>query len=332
MRRVLAISVTRIGDTLLTTPALRALGQQPGVQLDVLAHPKRMEVLEHLPFIHHLGAITPKRARWCGWISANLSAKPYDTAVVWGQDGPLVRYALRVARQVVAFRQTDPSLNDRLLSAVALPPRGEHAVRERLRLLPPLGVAEAGQGLSYVVTPEESAWAAALLQREQPGARLRVGLQLKSFHTKSHRDWPLGHFEAFVERLLARYPDAGVVVLGGPESRAEAAALAARFPGKVLPLSGRLSLRQAGAVMSHLGLYLGVDTGPTHLAGAVGIPMVALYHCAYPSSVYGPLERRQCVLIDHPALARGECGIDVSMAEISVDQVWDAATSLLEGQ
>lgn len=326
MERILAINVSRIGDTLLTTPALRALGQREGVVLDVLAHPKRREVLEGLPFIHRLGSITPTRAKWWLALRCLLGKKPdYDLAVVWGQDEPLVRYALARARRVVAYCQTDEGLNRRLAPAVPLPDRTLHAVRQRLALVTPLQLPLQGEWLSYQVQPEEKAWARALLAEKGP-CQPWVGLQLKSFHTKSHRDWPLAHFHQLVTRLLQAYPQAGVLILGGPESRAEAAEMAAHFPGKVLPLSGRLSLRQAGAVMSCLDLYVGVDTGPSHLAGALGIPMVVLYHCAYPASVYGPLERPQAQTIDHPALARGDQAVTHSMADIGVDQVWQAVT------
>lgn len=329
MERILAINVSRIGDTLLATPALRALGQRQGVILDVLAHPKRREVLEGLPFIHRLGSITPTRAKW--WLAFRwlLGRKPdYDLAVVWGQDEPLVRYALARARRVVACCQEDRALNQQLDPPVPVPDRTLHAVRQRLALVTPLQLPLQGEWLSYQVKPEEKAWAQALLA-EKGACGPWVGLQLKSFHTKSHRDWPLDSFCQLVERLLKAYPQAGILILGGPESRGEAAEMAARFPGKVLPLSGRLSLRQAGAVMSCLDLYVGVDTGPSHLAGALGIPMVVLYHCAYPASVYGPLERPLAQTIDHPALAQGDQAVTHSMADIGVDQVWAAVAERL---
>ncbi|MBL8523737.1 MAG: hypothetical protein JNN20_08615, partial [Betaproteobacteria bacterium] len=51
-KRVLAINVTRIGDTLLATPALRALAAFfPNARITCLGHPKRVEVVEHLPYL-----------------------------------------------------------------------------------------------------------------------------------------------------------------------------------------------------------------------------------------------------------------------------------------
>ncbi|MCE9571511.1 MAG: hypothetical protein K8R10_16135, partial [Rhodocyclales bacterium] len=60
-RRILVINVSRIGDTLLATPAIRALAAAwPEASLDVLGHPNRVEVLEHLPFVRRVGSISKK--------------------------------------------------------------------------------------------------------------------------------------------------------------------------------------------------------------------------------------------------------------------------------
>ena len=73
---VLVIIVARIGDTLLVTPALRALKAAiPHGRLTVLAHPKRLEVLQHLPFIDALEGITKTSARARGWGSASAGRR-----------------------------------------------------------------------------------------------------------------------------------------------------------------------------------------------------------------------------------------------------------------
>jgi heptosyltransferase-3 len=80
--------------------------------------------------------------------------------------------------------------------------------------------------------------------------------------------------------------------------------------------------------MAGLDLYIGVDTGPTHIAGALGIPMVALYHCAYPGRNLAPLQHPACAAIEHP-LTGTSVDIAASMADIPVDAVVQAAMDLL---
>jgi heptosyltransferase-3 len=76
--------------------------------------------------------------------------------------------------------------------------------------------------------------------------------------------------------------------------------------------------------MNQLDLYIGVDTGPTHIMGALHRPMVALYHGYSPSTLLAPLEHPCLYVVDHPQ-AGPNCSPDESMAAIPVDAVWHAS-------
>jgi heptosyltransferase-3 len=326
--RLLAICVARIGDTLLATPALRALrAAVPRGSLTVLAHPKRRVLLQHLPFIDRLGSIEKHQASWRGW----LSGKAYDWGVVYGEDAALVRYALRVCRHVVAQRQKDETLNRRLACVIAPATEFQIAVDERLRLAIALGAPVKGRALSYRITPEEQAQARSRLRTLLPGTARFVGLQLQSFPSKAYRDWPVEKFHSLAQRLLQQ-DGIGIVVLGGPESvrigEDFARRLSAHFPGRVASLAGQTTLREGAAVIGELDLYVGVDTGPTHLAGALGVPMVALYHCRHRGRWLAPQEHPALSVIEHPT-PDASCGNDTSMAEIPLELVAQAAEQRL---
>ena len=323
--QALAIIVARIGDTLLVTPALRALKSAlPQGRLSVLANPKRLEALQHLSFIDALDGITKTRAQTRGWIGR----KAYDVAIVYGRDAALARYALRASRQVIAFEQDDAALNAQLSPAVAEPVSPMHAVAHRALLLAPLGIEVSDARLAWQLTADERAWA-----RDWRGKHLRagaplVGLQIASFPTKALRDWPVSNFAELIGRILAAHAGARFVLLGDAAAAEKAAPLLAAYPRVLALAAGRLSLRQSAALMARLDLYVGVDTGPTHIAGALGIPMVALYHCAYPGRNLAPQQHPACVMIEHPLT--GKCrDTTAAMADIPVDTVWQAAMQLL---
>jgi heptosyltransferase-3 len=323
---ILVINVSRIGDTLLITPALRALAAAwPQARLTVLGHPKRIEILQHLPFVAETGSITKGRAGWRG----RFGGQRWDVALVYGFDRPLVAYALRSASRVVAFRQDDAALDARLFRCVEPPAfQAEHAALLQLHLTRALGVPDAGLRLAYAVTQAEAASARALLAARLPrAARPLVGLQVASFPTKGYRDWPVEHFAALCQRIVTQWPDAHLVLLGGELDRERNRSLAARFPGRASSFAGELSLRQSAALMNELDLYVGVDTGPTHIMGALDRPMVALYHCYSPSRLLRPLDRERCYVVDHPR-AEG-CSPETPMAEIPVDAVWQSVARAL---
>ena len=317
-RSILVVNVSRIGDTLLITPALRALAKAfPGAEITALGHPKRVEVLEHLPWLARTGGISKATAP----LRARIGGSRYDLALVYGFDAPLVEYALRAARRVVAFRQQDDELNRRLHVAVAPPAdRASHSVHLALQLTDALAVAHDGYRLNYQVTAEESAWAERELSAATSGTR--VGLQLASFPTKAYRDWPEEHFIALAGRMRERWPDLHFMIFGGEEDRDRAARVAARI-GPCTVFAGKLSLRQTAALMSHLELYVGVDTGPTHIMGCFDIPLVAMYHCYSPSRLIGALDHPLFFPVDHPR-PYSTCTVDTPMAELPVERVLEA--------
>lgn len=322
------IAVARIGDTLLITPALRALAAQwPRAQITFLGHPKRVEVMEHLPFLAASGPISKHRAPWRGW----LSRGKWDLALVYGFDRPLVAYALRTAKHVVAFRQGNAALDTRLLRCVEPPPfQSDHAVPMRLALTRAIGLPDAGLRLSYAVTDAERDAARALLASRGLGAaKPLVGIQVRAFPTKAWRDWPIAHFAALCGRIVERWPGAHFLLFGGADDRPRTEELVARLPGRVTSLAGELDLRASSALMRELDLFIGLDSGPTHIVGAFDVPLIGLYHCLTPSRAIKPLERPRCYVVDHPAA--GGCTPETQMGDIPVDAVWAKVVEALPG-
>jgi heptosyltransferase-3 len=314
------INVTRIGDTLLVTPALRAIASfWPRAEIDVLGHRRRIEVLAGLPFLRRVGGIS-KRSAWCrGW----FLARSYDLAFVYGFDTALVRYALRVSKHVAAFQQRDRDLNRQLGTVVAPPSfQSDHAVRQAFSLPAAVGVKFDGGRLSYVVTTAERSWAAARITKDWPReAKPIVGLQIASFPTKGYRDWPIEHFIELCKRICERWPKAHFAIFGGSKELKRIELIKSILGSVATVYAGRLSLRETGALMSQLDLYIGVDTGPTHLMSSFDIPLVSLYHGSARSELIAPLEHPYLYTIDGPSAVSGDSN-EASMAKISVDLVF----------
>ena len=327
-RTVLALVVSRIGDTLLCTPALRAMKETwPDCQLTVMAHPGRLPLLVGLPWIDVLLPWRP----WRRWLTLLPGAARYDLAFVFHPDRRQLDFARRSAVRVVTEAIPGLAANERLLMP-ALPAEPMVAVEQRLRLVRAAGADSTDQRLAYEVSAEERQSAQARLAAlGVAGHHPLVALQLKSFPTKAHRDWPAESFAALIGCLAERYPDARFVVTGDAQSVADALRLGARFPGLVVSLAGQCGLREAAAVLAQMDLYVGVDTGPTHLAGALGVPMVALYHAAYPGRYLAPRQHPRCSIIEHPMTGCAGAA-QADMAAISVEKVFEAAVASLQAQ
>lgn len=327
---VLAMVVARIGDTLLVTPALRALKQSFG-RLTVLAHPKRLEVLRNLSFIDDLGGISKNTA----WLKALISPR-YGLAVCYGREPALFRYCIQTADRVIAFDYPElRGLSGKTVTRVPVPPESSmHAVDERSLLVEAAGVSVGDKRLAYVVTPDERTFAGQWLARHgRLGNDLLIGLHPFSFPTKSHRNWPLENFLELAVRIVGQYPASHILLMGDAGARWPLAVLKETLRERCTIAAGTLTLRQYAALLERLSLYVGVDTGPTHIAGALRVPMVALYHPAYPGRNLMPIGHPRCIALEHShSMATTGTG-DLKgneMKLITVDEVWNAVRRAMD--
>lgn len=325
--KILIINVTRIGDTLFGVPSIRAIARHyPGAEITVLAHPNRYEVLEHLPYVQHAGGITKKSAWYRGWFG-----KRYDKAFVWGFDAPLIRYAARVSKEVIAHRQVDAAIN-KLIDHIVEPPRhkANHVVKQLLTLPEGVGITTANHRIDLVLTDTERSWARdTLTDRGVTVNNLLIGFQTTSFHTRPYRDWPIENFLELANRITATHPQTRFILFGGRDGLERNQALAADLGERCISFANQLSLRQTAAIMSYLNVYVGVDTGPTHIMSTFDIPIVGLYHAKSKTHHTGPLQHPRDYCINHP-VDESDADETTPMADISVDQVFEQLTRALE--
>ena len=327
--RVVVICVARIGDTLLSTPVLQAIKDAcPDGEVTCLAHPKRLEILQGLSCIDRLAGITKKTAWWQG----RLGAKRWDYALVYGRDDELEKYALRAAHRVIGFARAGAEGQSPLFHVAVAPPANiVHAVDERLMLAQALGIQARSRRLLYQISAPEMAAADRWVRHRirSDGKRL-IGLQFASFPTKAYRDWSVDHVIALGNKILQRYDDVTLLCLGGSADARKGQAVATALGSRCENIAGELTLRESSAVMSRLSLYIGVDTGPTHVAGALGIPMVVLYHCRHRGRHLMPLEHPAPIVVIEHSQTDQDCSTETPMSDISVDAVWAAVQRTLE--
>lgn len=338
--RILAIHVARIGDTLLTTAALRHLSNiYPNAQIDFFGHMKRIEVLEHLPYLRHVGGISKKSACFKGWCAKLMGREPYDLAFVWGHDAELVAYARRVSERVVISRQLDETVNQMADQVVEFPNDTNLLSEADDKPLAQwiLDVVEQGtqtKAISlytdYVVTPTESQAAKKLLEQFTASADCQlIGLVIESHSTGAHRDWPIENFVSLAQQLQAEQPSRYFVLIGGKLPDAKVQALQAVLRDHLINLSGKLSLRESAAVINVLDLYVAVDTGPSHIAAALGTPSVVMFHCMRSGEyLLAPIYPERLTIVNHPT-ARQACDFETPMSAIAVEIVGDACRRML---
>ncbi|WP_187653919.1 glycosyltransferase family 9 protein [Xenorhabdus sp. PB62.4] len=326
-QNILIINIARFGDTLLMTPVIRALkAKWPKANIDIFAHKKTKEILENIPELNELKAFSKGKAKWSGW----FFRRNYDLALVYGNDNALLQYAKRKAKLTVYFSPISEAKSDEY--TVAKPQELMPAQQERALLINALGVEVTDWRLQYCMSLSEEEYARDFLRRQGLEQQLKIGFQLQSFPAKAYRDWPVEHFYELAQRIYRDYPHAHILLLGSKDGEESAQILAEKLgTSRCSSLAGKTTMRQNAAIMSRLNLYVGVDTGTTHLAGALGIPMVALYHSFHPGRFLAPQQHSKLAVIEHPVDYNQATRKD-TMSAISVDQVWHSVQKLLESE
>jgi ADP-heptose:LPS heptosyltransferase len=130
------------------------------------------------------------------------------------------------------------------------------------------------------------------------GGGLKVGMHVSG--GRAIKQWPEGRFRDVAEHLVTNR-SATIVLTGSPADRAQVELVRAALPpNRVLDLSADVSLLTAAAVIEQLDLFVTGDTGPMHLANAVGTPIVAVFGPSDPRR-YAPRGVRDTVVrIDLP--------------------------------
>lgn len=122
------------------------------------------------------------------------------------------------------------------------------------------------------------------------------------------KDWGDRAWHAVLHRLADQLPGWGLLMVGAAEERQRSDALRSSWRGASLNACGMLSVRASAALLSQARIYVGHDSGPMHLAAAVGVPCVAVFSSRNLPGQWFPFGATHRVLY-HRISCQG-CGLD----------------------
>ncbi|HMK44531.1 MAG TPA: glycosyltransferase family 9 protein [Dissulfurispiraceae bacterium] len=333
-RRFLVVSTTGIGDTLWGTPAIAALRTTfPDCYIGVLTNRAGMEVLTHNPSIDDLFLFS-KGSR--GILSFSilirrLRAEKFDTAIVFHASDRIVLplCVLAGASNVIGFVNRHKGL-DKLLTIPVAPLPGIHAVEARFALMRSLGVQQGDEKLILNLTEEERIAA----RRKLVSCGIDANAIIIGMHPGAQdvfKRWPLNYFQE-VGNALRQHIPCRIIITGGESESSLARSLASKIDD-ALSFAGQLSLRETAALISKMSLLISNDTGPMHIASAVGTPLVALF-CATESTICGPYKTDNALVIQKqktcsPCVGK-KCKMPSCLEQITPKEVIEAAFLQME--
>ncbi len=143
--------------------------------------------------------------------------------------------------------------------------------------------------------------------------------------------WPAAHFAELMNRAQAHFGGSAVFV-GSGDDTALSQQVIANLRGPSLDLTGKTSLPRLAATLSLADVMVGNDTGPLHLAAALGRPCVAPYTCTRVAR-HGPYTQAANCVETSVACAGSylkKCGNMVCMPELTADRLWPKLAEVLD--
>lgn len=349
--RVALIRLGAMGDCVYTFPVVSALKARfPEGEIVWIVEARNQDIPRLHPGVDEVIVVDTKRwrqglfsgmfgrvAEEAGAIRRSLRQRTFDIAldpqglIKSGAIAWLTQAPVRIGFARVACRE---GMNVLFTTRRVEPPDG-HIVRKNLSLLAPLGVKVQSPDFGIRVTGDAEARILAMLQQ----AGIGQGDQVVGIHpgVGHHRKrWDPDRYAQVGDRLQDR-EGARVILTAGPGEEALARRVASRM--RIGPvIMPPLRAEELAAFLSRCDLFIGGDTGPLHLAAALGCRTVAIYGPSDPIRVAPAGEghsvhKKQCPCGWKPGLYFNRHCPDVPcLGAITVDEVAASATAMLESR
>ena len=310
-KRILVRGVNWLGDAVMTTPALLRLREKfPGAHITLLTPEKLRDLYRHHPAVNEIISITPGEGV-CA-VSGKLRDKNFDLALIFPNSprSALEAYFARIPRRLgyarpwrnlflthtvpsrsgyAPMHKRTPAEIQRLIAQPNPPhtsqtPAAAHQLHEYLHLVGALGASTEPAAPALYMHPNEVLGMDWSRPQSAPTDHI-IGLNPGAEYGPAKR-WPIERF-AEVANELNRKLSCQFLIFGGAGDVPLTEQLVGLLPipaskGQVVSLAGKTNLRDLMAGLKLCDVLLSNDTGPMHLAAALGTPVVVPFGSTSP--------------------------------------------------
>ena len=293
IKRIIIIRLAPLGETVLTTPVIRALRQHfTDADITYLVAPSREDLVSANP---HLNDVITYQSSVPKLVS-QLWKRKFDMAVILQ---PTFRLVLLTFLARIPFRigfETN-SGGKRLLQSSVLNNTEQHETQRYLDVVRAIGIEVADDEPEVFVDEKGKAWRNDFLANQNLNdGRPIIGLNPGA--GTSYRRWSVDNFTIIGDMLHDAY-EAHILITTGP-TECELAQQVKKQMTHTPTIVDSVTPMQLAALLQHCNLYISNDTGPMHLSVAAKTPTIALFGGSSPTQWGPPWDK-------HTVIARQEC-------------------------
>jgi heptosyltransferase-2 len=339
-KRILIVRTDRIGDVLLSTPVIKALRDSyPNAYMAMIVSPYAKDIVEGNPYLDEV-IIYDKDGKHKSWVRSikfarNLKKKKFDLTIILHPTNRvhLVTFFARIPKRVGYDRKLGFLLTDKIRHTKQL---GEkHELEYALDLVRYLGIEPKDKSLFMPIKPESEKWVEELFQQEGIEKTDKL-LVIHPGASCPSKIWPSERFAEVADRLMEKY-GFKVLLIAGPKDIKIAQEVIKKMRHPAVNLAGKTSVSQLATILKKCQLFISNDSGPVHIASAVGIPVISIFgrnQKGLSPLRWGPLGRKDRVL--HKEVGCIECLAHNCVKEfaclkaISVEEVLNTVDLILK--
>ncbi len=281
MNKILLVRTDRIGDVVLTTPVIKILRDRfPNAHLAFLTGPSTNSIVQGNPYLNEVIIYDKKNKHRSIWntikFSRELKQKNFDAAIVFNPSrrNHLFTFFARIPKRIGYRRKSGFLLTHSFEDKKSEGIKSESFYNEDL--LQPLGIAPIhSRDLYFPLDDNHESRIDTLLKNagvKAPFVTLNVSASCPS------KRWPIQNFILLCQLIFEKLHYS--IVLIGESSLCEEVVKKVHCP--IISFDEKLSLQELAALLKKSKVHITGDTGPMHIASAVGTPIVSIFGRTLP--------------------------------------------------
>lgn len=335
VKNILVMSSTAIGDTLLSTPAIKAVRERyPDAKIIANLNIKNMELFENNP---HINGIIPYYGGYKRFFRTirEFRKHRFDLVLIFHGNEPQATPMAYLSGAKFIVKVPNTNEYKFLLSNREPLVKGEdmgHGIERRLKAAALVRCSDKDKKMVLPVEAEDEVAVFKFLEKEGiRGNDVVIGFQVGA--STVSRMWFAGRFVELGKKLIAVYPMVKIVITGSPAERDYCKRIGKEIGKGVIVTAGEIPLKQVPALVKRFKVLITGDTGIMHIAVAVGASVVALYAVA-DYRITGPYYNREKHRVIQkwktcdPCVSK-KCEYQKCMENISVDEVFEAVEAVI---
>ncbi len=280
IKRILICRTDRIGDVLLSTAVIKALRDAyPHAYIAMVVSPQAKEIVEGNPYLDSV-FIFDKKAAQRGFFGTRrfaqeLKKRRFDLSIILHPTNRmhLVTFLAGIPRRIGYDKKLSFLLTDRIKHTKHL---GEkHEMEYALDMVRYLGIEPKEKNLYMPLKKESEIWADNLLKEHCLTGENRL-IVIHPTASCPSKIWPAERFAQVANQLILRYK-AKIAIISAEKDNPLVKAVIEDIRSLVIDLSGQTSLSQLASLLKRAKLFISNDSGPVHIASAVGTPVISIF-------------------------------------------------------